>query len=54
VQVQIDESQLAALDGVVLRAGMMVEAQIQTGSRSFARYLLQPVFDSFHRAFREQ
>ncbi|WP_235951725.1 HlyD family type I secretion periplasmic adaptor subunit [Falsiroseomonas algicola] len=54
VQVQIDESQLAALDGVQLRAGMMVEAQIQTGSRSFARYLLQPVFDSFHRAFREQ
>lgn len=54
VQVQIDEAQLAALEGVTLRAGMMVEAQIQTGSRSFARYLLQPVFDSFHRAFREQ
>jgi HlyD family secretion protein len=54
VQVQLDEAQLASLEGVTLRAGMMVEAQIQTGTRSFARYLLQPVFDSFHRAFREQ
>ncbi|MBX9593012.1 MAG: HlyD family type I secretion periplasmic adaptor subunit [Roseomonas sp.] len=54
VHVQIDEAQLASLEGVTLRAGMMVEAQIQTGTRSFGRYLLQPVFDSFHRAFREQ
>lgn len=54
VNVQLDEAQLASLEGVTLRAGMMVEAQIQTGSRSFGRYLLQPVFDSFHRAFREQ
>jgi multidrug efflux pump subunit AcrA (membrane-fusion protein) len=54
VQIQIDEDQLRALEGVQLRPGMMVEAQIQTGERSFARYLLQPVFDSFHRAFREQ
>ncbi len=54
VYIEIDESQLTALDGVQLRPGMMVEAMIQTGSRSFGRYLLQPVFDSFHRAFREQ
>ncbi len=54
VQIQIDEAQLRGLEGVTLRAGMSVEAQIQTGSRSFGRYLLQPVFDSFHRAFREQ
>ncbi|WP_270937321.1 HlyD family type I secretion periplasmic adaptor subunit [Falsiroseomonas oryzae] len=54
VHIEIDEDQLRALDGVTLRPGMMVEAQIQTGSRSFGRYLLQPVFDSFHRAFREQ
>jgi HlyD family secretion protein len=54
VQVQIDEEQLRALEGVQLRPGMMVEAQIRTGERSFGRYLLQPVFDSFHRAFREQ
>jgi multidrug efflux pump subunit AcrA (membrane-fusion protein) len=54
VQIEIDESQLRALDGVQLRPGMMAEALIRTGERSFARYLLQPVFDSFHRAFREQ
>jgi HlyD family type I secretion membrane fusion protein len=54
VQIQIPEDQLRALDGVELRPGMMVEAQIITGRRSFGRYLLQPVFDSFHRAFREQ
>ncbi|MGG5811206.1 HlyD family type I secretion periplasmic adaptor subunit [Falsiroseomonas sp. CW058] len=54
VFVAIDEDQLRALEGVQLRPGMMVEAQIQTGRRSFARYMLQPVMDSFHRAFREQ
>ncbi|MCG7362331.1 HlyD family type I secretion periplasmic adaptor subunit [Roseomonas sp. ACRSG] len=54
VQVTVDEEQLARLKDVELRAGMPVEAQIQTGSRSFFRYIAQPVFDSFHRAFREQ
>ena len=52
--IRIDEEQLRALQGVQLRAGMNVEAMIQTGRRSFARYMLQPVYDSFHRAFREQ
>jgi HlyD family secretion protein len=54
VQIQLDEDQIRAVEGVTLRAGMAVEAQIQTGERSFARYMLQPLFDSFHRAFREQ
>ena len=54
VQIDIDPDQLRALDGVQLRPGMMVEALIRTGERSFGRYLLQPIFDSFHRAFREQ
>ncbi|EFH09063.1 HlyD family type I secretion periplasmic adaptor subunit, partial [Teichococcus cervicalis] len=54
VQIVIDQEQLARLENVVLRAGMPVEAQIQTGSRSFFRYMMQPVLDSFHRAFREQ
>ncbi len=54
VHIDIDQAQLAALEGVQLRPGMMVEAQIRTGERSFARYMLQPVMDSFHRAFREQ
>ncbi|MBU8546705.1 MULTISPECIES: HlyD family type I secretion periplasmic adaptor subunit [Roseomonadaceae] len=54
VQIQLDEDQLTALEGMTLRAGMAVEAQIQTGERTFARYMLQPLIDSFHRAFREQ
>jgi HlyD family secretion protein len=54
VQIVVDHEQLAKLDNVTLRAGMPVEAQIQTGSRSFFRYIGQPVLDSFHRAFREQ
>lgn len=54
VQVVVDEEQLSRLENVELRAGMPVEAQIQTGSRSFFRYMVQPVLDSFHRAFREQ
>jgi HlyD family type I secretion membrane fusion protein len=54
VRVSIDEGQLARLENVTLRAGMPVEAQIQVGERSFLRYMIQPLIDSFHRAFREQ
>ncbi|MFC0387883.1 HlyD family type I secretion periplasmic adaptor subunit [Muricoccus vinaceus] len=54
VRVAIDDDQLARLEGVSLRAGMPVEAQIQVGQRSFLRYMIQPLLDSFHRAFREQ
>ncbi|MDJ0387146.1 HlyD family type I secretion periplasmic adaptor subunit [Roseomonas sp. E05] len=54
VQVAVDEDQMRRLENVELRAGMPVEAQIQIGSRSFFRYMMQPVIDSFHRAFHEQ
>ncbi len=54
VNIEIDPEQLQTLEGVQLRPGMMVEAMIQTGTRSFGRYLLQPIIDSFHRSFREQ
>jgi HlyD family secretion protein len=54
VHIRIDEDQLRALEGVELRPGMSVEALINTGTRSFARYMIQPVLDSFHRSFREQ
>ncbi|MFH5926245.1 HlyD family type I secretion periplasmic adaptor subunit [Roseomonas xinghualingensis] len=54
VRIAIDEEQLARLENVELRAGMPVEAQIQIGERSFLRYMIQPILDSFHRAFREQ
>ncbi len=54
VQIRVDEAQLAGLPDVQLRVGMPVEAQIKTGERSFVRYMIQPLLDSFHRAFREQ
>jgi len=54
VRIAIDEKQLSRLENVELRAGMPVEAQIQIGERSFLRYMIQPILDSFHRAFREQ
>lgn len=49
----IDPGEVAALDGVELKAGMPVEAQIKTGERSFLHYFVQPLLDSFHRAFHE-
>ncbi len=52
--IAIDEEQLAKLPNVFLTPGMPVEAHIQIGQRSFFRYMVQPVIDSFHRAFREQ
>ncbi|PZW49131.1 HlyD family secretion protein [Humitalea rosea] len=54
VLISIDPEQLAALPNVTLVPGMPVEAQVQIGTRSFLRYMIQPVLDSFHRAFREQ
>jgi len=52
--VLIDRDQLAHLPNISLTPGMPVEAHIQTGERTFFRYLTQPVRDSFHRAFLEQ
>ena len=52
--VAIDEDQLARLPGVALTPGMPVEAHVLTGSRSFWRYMTQPIRDSMSRAFVEQ
>ncbi|WP_431303653.1 HlyD family type I secretion periplasmic adaptor subunit [Sediminicoccus sp. BL-A-41-H5] len=51
--IRIDADQLARLPAVFLTPGMPVEAHIQLGSRTFWRYITQPVVDSFHRAFQE-
>jgi HlyD family secretion protein len=53
-QISIDRAQLDRLENVTLVPGMPVETMVQTGSRSFLRYMIQPILDSFHRAFREQ
>ncbi|HJQ57719.1 MAG TPA: HlyD family type I secretion periplasmic adaptor subunit [Vineibacter sp.] len=52
--VVIDAAELARLDNVHLTPGMPVEALILTGDRTFAEYIIQPLRDSFARAFREQ
>lgn len=51
--IRIDAEQLARLPAVFLTPGMPVEAHIQLGSRTFWRYITQPVVDSFQRAFQE-
>ncbi|MFN6953816.1 MAG: HlyD family type I secretion periplasmic adaptor subunit [Acetobacteraceae bacterium] len=54
VRIAIPEEQAARLPGGPLRPGMPAEALIRTGERSLARYMIQPLLDSFHRAFRER
>jgi HlyD family secretion protein len=53
-RVEADVTQLAALDGVRLTPGMPVEIIIHTGDHTFWTYIIQPLTDSFRRAFREQ
>lgn len=52
-RIEIDASQLARLQGINLSPGMPAEVFIETGSRTLIAYLLQPLTDSFRRAFRE-
>lgn len=49
----LDEGQLARLRDVQLTPGMPVEGLILVGERTFFEYLVQPLRDSFARAFRE-
>jgi HlyD family type I secretion membrane fusion protein len=52
--IEIDQDELARLRDIQLYPGMPVENFINTGERTFAAYLMQPLTDSFHRAFREE
>ena len=52
-RIEIDRDQLTALDGIELVPGMPVSAFIKTGESTVALYALQPILDSFNRAFRE-
>lgn len=52
--IAINEDELARLRGVQLTPGMPVEGMILVGERTFLAYLVQPLHDSFVRAFREQ
>ncbi len=50
----LNDGELARLRGVQLTPGMPVEGLILVGERTFLEYLVQPLRDSFARAFREQ
>ena len=51
--VQIDADQMALIAGLKLTSGMPAEVMIHAGERTLAEYIVQPVRDSFRRAFRE-
>jgi HlyD family type I secretion membrane fusion protein len=54
-EVSIDPKDLArSTEHLVLYPGMPVEVMIVTGKRTMLEYLLQPVVDSFRRAFRQE
>ena len=53
-RIEVDPAQLAALEPPVeLTSGMPAEVYITIAERTMLDYLLQPVFDSLRRAFRE-
>lgn len=54
-EVRLSEEELAALPAEAhLVPGMPVEVHIRAGERTFLEYLIQPLRDSFARAFKEQ
>lgn len=52
-RIRIDEAEARKVEGFKAAPGMPVEVYIETGARTFLQYLMQPISDSFSRAFRE-
>ncbi|MFO7479088.1 MAG: HlyD family secretion protein, partial [Methyloceanibacter sp.] len=52
--IEVEQEQLSGVPNVKLYPGMPVEAAIVTGERTLLAFLIQPVSDSFARAFREE
>jgi HlyD family secretion protein len=53
VKIEIPPTELKHFPEVKLQSGMPAEVFIDLGSNSLIHYFLQPMIDSFHRAFRE-
>ena len=53
VKIEIEPGELKHFPDVKLTSGMPTEVFIDLGSNSLIQYFLQPMIDSFHRAFRE-
>ena len=52
-RVRLDAGQAMTVPGFVPAPGMPVEVYIKTAERTFLEYLMRPIRDSLHRAFRE-
>ena len=54
-RIQLDYAEIQSLKmAVTLNPGMLAQAFIVTGSRSFASYLFSPIEDAMAQAFREE
>lgn len=54
VKMTIPQQELARLGGKKLHAGMQTDVFIRTGERTFIGYLMEPLSDSFRKAWRER
>jgi HlyD family type I secretion membrane fusion protein len=53
--IEVDATEMADMEEPVeLYPGMPTEVMIKTGQRTFVEYMVQPIRDSFSRAFHEQ
>jgi multidrug efflux pump subunit AcrA (membrane-fusion protein) len=52
--IEVEADQLSRVPDVKLYPGMPVEAAIVTGRRTLLDFIIQPITDSFARAFREE
>ena len=53
-KIEVDPSSLDLLEDVRLYPGMPAEVLIETGQRTALEYMISPIANSVHRAFREE
>ncbi|WP_210191742.1 MULTISPECIES: HlyD family type I secretion periplasmic adaptor subunit [Rhodomicrobium] len=53
-RIEVPDDEIAKLGKLKLTPGMQVEVMIRTGDRTAFQYLVQPMVDSFNRAWREE
>lgn len=53
-EVRLTEEQRKMLQGLELYPGMPADVLVMTGERTPLQYFVEPIQDSFHKAFREQ
>jgi HlyD family secretion protein len=54
VRIAMPASELAKLGDLKVMSGMQAEGYIKTGERTPFQYVMKPLLDQFHRAFRER